>query len=60
MSVSHQGREIDLRVATLPTVWARRSSPDPRQLQHADGPGRLGFSQENYERFRASCSSPTG
>ncbi len=27
LSVEHQGRRMDLRVASLPTVWGRRSSP---------------------------------
>lgn len=61
MSVTHQGRRIDLRVATLPTVWgekvvARILDTSNTQLGLDD----LGFSNENYERYRSSYSKPYG
>jgi type IV pilus assembly protein PilB len=61
MSVNHQGRRIDLRVATLPTVWgekvvARILDTTNTQLGLDD----LGFSPDNYERFRASYTKPYG
>ena len=61
MSVTHQGRRIDLRVATLPTVWgekvvARILDTSNTQLGLDD----LGFSNENYERYRSSYTKPYG
>ena len=61
MSVNHQGRRVDLRVATLPTVWgekvvARILDTSNTQLGLDD----LGFSQENFERFHASYTKPYG
>jgi len=61
MSVTHQGRRIDLRIATLPTVWgekvvARILDTSNTQLGLDD----LGFSTENYERFRSSYTKPYG
>ena len=61
MSVNHQGRRVDLRVATLPTVWgekvvARILDTSNTQLGLDD----LGFSRENFERFRASYTKPYG
>jgi type IV pilus assembly protein PilB len=61
MSVTHDGRRIDLRVATLPTVWgekvvARILDTTNTQLGLDD----LGFSRENFERYRASYSKPYG
>jgi type IV pilus assembly protein PilB len=61
MSVTHQGRKIDLRVATLPTVWGEKVVA--RILDNSNtqlGLGDLGFSQENYDRFHASYSKPYG
>jgi type IV pilus assembly protein PilB len=61
MSVNHQGRKIDLRVATLPTVWGEKVVA--RILDNSNtqlGLGDLGFSQENYDRFHASYSKPYG
>ena len=61
MSVNHQGRKIDLRVATLPTVWGEKVVA--RILDNSNtqmGLDDLGFSQENYERFHASYSKPYG
>jgi len=61
MSVVHQGRKIDLRVATLPTVWGEKivmrildnstASLDLRDLSFLD---------ENYEVYKASYSKPYG
>lgn len=61
MSVTHQGRKIDLRVATLPTVWGEKivmrildnstASLDLRDLS---------FGQDNYEIFRESYTKPYG
>lgn len=61
MSVNHQGRRVDLRVATLPTVWgekivARILDTSNTQLGLDD----LGFSDDNYMRYRASYSKPYG
>ncbi|MGY2702105.1 GspE/PulE family protein [Nocardioides sp. HB32] len=61
MSVTHQGRRVDLRVATLPTVWgekvvARILDTSNTQLGLDD----LGFSNENFERYRASYTKPYG
>lgn len=61
MSVNHQGRKIDLRVATLPTVWGEKVVA--RILDNSNtrlGLDDLGFSQENYERFHRSYSKPYG
>ncbi|HQY33857.1 ATPase, T2SS/T4P/T4SS family [Actinotalea sp.] len=61
MSVVHQGRKIDLRVATLPTVWGEKvvmrildnstASLDLRDLS---------FLEENYETYKESYSKPYG
>ena len=61
MSVTHQGRKIDLRVATLPTVWGEKvvmrildnstASLDLRELS---------FLEENYEKYRTSYTKPYG
>src|SRR6266508_5259519 len=61
MSVNHQGRKVDLRVATLPTVWgekvvARVLDNGNTQLALDD----LGFSDTNYAHFRAAYSRPYG
>ena len=61
MSVNHDGRRIDLRVATLPTVWgekvvARILDTTNTQLGLDD----LDFSRENFERYQASYSKPYG
>ena len=61
MSVTHDGRRVDLRVATLPTVWgekvvARILDTSNTQLGLDD----LGFSNENFERYRASYTKPYG
>ncbi|GHD47176.1 type II secretion system protein GspE [Mycetocola manganoxydans] len=61
MSVMHGGRKIDLRVATLPTVWGEKvvmrildnsnTSLDLRDLQLLD---------RNFEAYKASYSKPYG
>ena len=61
MSVVHSGRKIDLRVATLPTVWGEKivmrildnstASLDLRDLSFLD---------RNYETYHASYSKPYG
>ena len=61
MSVNHQGRRVDLRVATLPTVWgekvvARILDTSNTQLGLDD----LGFSEDNFQRYRASYTKPYG
>ena len=61
MSVNHLGRRIDLRVATLPTVWGEKVVA--RILDNSNtqlGLGDLGFSEENYKRFEASYTKPYG
>lgn len=61
MSVNHEGRRIDLRVATLPTVWgekvvARILDNSTAQLGLDD----LGFSDGNFRRFEGSYTKPYG
>lgn len=61
LSVTYHGRRVDLRVATLPTVWgekvvARILDTSNTQLGLDD----LGFSDENYVRFRTAYSKPYG
>ncbi len=61
MSVVHNGRKIDLRVATLPTVWGEKivmrildnstASLDLRDLS---------FLEENYDKYRTSYEKPYG
>ena len=61
MSVTHHGRKIDLRVATLPTVWGEKvvmrildnstASLDLRELSFLD---------DNYETYRESYIKPYG
>jgi type IV pilus assembly protein PilB len=61
MSITHQGRKVDLRVATLPTVWGEKVVA--RILDNSNtmlGLDDLGFSKENFERFHASYSKPYG
>jgi len=61
MSVSHGGRHIDLRVATLPTVWGEKvvmrildNSSTSMSLQD------LNLLQGNFEAYRKSYSKPYG
>jgi len=61
MTVNHQGRRIDLRVATMPTVWGEKVvlrilDNSATHLGLAD----LGFSEGNFERFHESYSKPYG
>ena len=61
LSVNHQGRKIDLRVATLPTVWGEKVVA--RILDNSNtmlGLDDLGFSEENFTRFHESYSKPYG
>jgi type IV pilus assembly protein PilB len=61
MSVSHQGRHVDLRIATLPTVWGEKVVA--RILDNGNtllGLDDLGFSDANESRFRTSYSKPYG
>jgi type IV pilus assembly protein PilB len=61
MSVTHNGRKIDLRVATLPTVWGEKivmrildnstASLDLRDLS---------FLEHNYELYRGAYTKPYG
>ena len=61
LSVNHQGRKVDLRVATLPTVWgekivARILDNSTAQLGLDD----LGFSDSNFRRYRSAYTKPYG
>ncbi|MET1038632.1 MAG: ATPase, T2SS/T4P/T4SS family [Aeromicrobium sp.] len=61
MSVNHQGRRIDLRVATLPTVWGEKVVA--RILDNSNtllGLSDLGFSPGNFTRFEHSFTKPYG
>jgi type IV pilus assembly protein PilB len=61
MSVTHNGRKVDLRVATLPTVWGEKivmrildnssASMDLRDLSFLSG---------NLETYRAAYTKPYG
>jgi type IV pilus assembly protein PilB len=61
MSVTHNGRKVDLRVATLPTVWGEKivmrildnssASLDLRELSFLSG---------NLESYRAAYTKPYG
>lgn len=61
LSVVHSGRKIDLRVATLPTVWGEKVvmrilDNSTASLDLAD----LGFSEANHSRFATSYRKPYG
>jgi type IV pilus assembly protein PilB len=61
LSVTHQGKKIDLRMATLPTVWGEKVvmrvlDNSTARLTLAD----LGFSDDNYLRYSASFGKPYG
>jgi type IV pilus assembly protein PilB len=61
MSVNHQGRKVDLRVATLPTVWGEKVVARILDTGHTQlGLDDLGFSDTNYARYRAAYSKPYG
>ena len=61
LSVSAQGRKVDLRVATLPTVWGEKVvmrilDTSTARLDLAD----LGFSEYNFRRYSESYLKPYG
>jgi type IV pilus assembly protein PilB len=61
LSVTTQGKKIDLRVASLPTVWGEKIvmrilDNSTARLNLAD----LGFSPGNYSRFESSFTKPYG
>ncbi len=61
LSVQHEGRQIDLRVATLPTVWGEKIV-----MRILDNTGQtmamsdLLMSQANHDRFRRAIDRPHG
>ena len=61
ITVELNGRQVDLRAATLPTVWGEKIV-----LRVLDTGGidlelrRLGFSEKNYQRFSTSFAKPHG
>jgi type IV-A pilus assembly ATPase PilB len=61
LSVTHEGRSVDLRVATLPTVWGEKIV-----MRILDNTGQvmtmrdLLFSPTNEQRFREAISKPHG
>ena len=61
MSVSHGGRKIDLRVATLPTVWGEKVvmrilDNNSSGMQMSD----LSLLPRNFEAYRRSYTKPYG
>jgi type IV pilus assembly protein PilB len=61
LSVTVGGKKIDLRVATLPTVWGEKVvmrvlDNSTAMLNLAD----LGFSQRNYDAYSVSFNKPYG
>ena len=61
LSISHEGRQIDLRVATLPTVWGEKIVM--RILDNSGqvmAMGDLRFSAINERRFRDAIARPHG
>jgi type IV pilus assembly protein PilB len=61
LSVNVSGRKVDLRVATLPTVWGEKVvmrilDNSTARLDLAD----LGFRATNYDRFAESFRKPYG
>ncbi|MFC5381797.1 GspE/PulE family protein [Aquipuribacter nitratireducens] len=61
LSINANGRKIDLRVATLPTVWGEKVVM--RILDNSNtrmALTDLGFSDSNAERFRTSYVKPYG
>lgn len=61
MSISHGGRKIDLRVATLPTVWGEKVVM--RILDNSNTTlslHDLNLLEHNFETFRQSYSKPFG
>jgi type IV pilus assembly protein PilB len=61
LSVNLNGKKIDLRVATLPTVWGEKVVM--RVLDNSTARldlGDLGFSDSNFDRFAKSFGKPYG
>jgi type IV pilus assembly protein PilB len=61
MSVPHSGRKVDLRVATLPTVWGEKVVM--RILDNSSAHlalGELSFREENLDSYRRSYTKPYG
>jgi type IV pilus assembly protein PilB len=61
LSVNAHGKKVDLRVATLPTVWGEKVvmrilDNSTARLDLAD----LGFSETNFERYSRSFTKPYG
>lgn len=61
LSVMHEGRKIDLRVAALPTVWGEKIvmrilDNSTAQMALSD----LGFTDDNFDRFATSYVKPYG
>ncbi|MGN6243398.1 MAG: GspE/PulE family protein [Motilibacteraceae bacterium] len=61
LSVNAHGKKVDLRVATLPTVWGEKVvmrilDNSTARLDLAD----LGFSPSNYDRYSVSFTKPYG
>ncbi|MGA7148790.1 MAG: ATPase, T2SS/T4P/T4SS family [Microbacterium sp.] len=61
LSVAHEGRQIDLRLATLPTVWGEKIvmrilDNSGTAMEMAD----LRFSSINEQRFRTAITRPHG
>ncbi len=61
LSVTTLGKKIDLRVATLPTVWGEKVvmrilDNSTASLDLSD----LGFGEDNYRRFSQSFTKPYG
>ena len=61
LSVNAHGKKVDLRVATLPTVWGEKVvmrilDNSTASLDLAD----LGFTEANYERYSKSFTKPYG
>ncbi len=61
LSVSALGQQVDLRVATLPTVWGEKVvmrilDNSTARLALSD----LGFTAENFTRYSASFTKPYG
>ena len=61
LSVNHQGRKIDLRVATLPTVWGEKivmrildNSTATLDLED------LGIREKNYQAYAETFTKPYG
>ena len=61
MSVVHGGRQIDLRVATLPTVWGEKVVMRILDNTNTGMTLRdLNLLERNFETYRASYSKPYG